>query len=496
MNHPTATPVRSRRRLPRAPLLAMLALALALPPTALAAGKLTFTPEYGSVGTAVTATATGLQPGARVALAWETADASWQGGNGDFNGIAATTVEHTLTQGTVAADGSVTMHFAVPPDYGYTHNVFVVDAAGAKVARQGFVVSPAMTISPTSGPIGTPIHVHFTGLGYKFYHLVWHLKYDGAETGALTALSTRGTADVTVPAVGAVGPHTLQAIVGTHSLPYLNEQQAPIYIPQVPVVVSDVFTLTSGPLVAPPPAATQGLLRERGTAPAVGATGASLGLDYATGQVGSPTALQGRGFPANAKVDLTWSTVVGNRISGGGWQESSRGFGSVTAGPDGSFSYRFDTPDDLGGVHHIVATAGDVSAQADYTITPSVYEVTPKVVAPGGDITVHLKGIGWTATANIITLVMDNASFGYACGFNSQGDVTIHLKAPGTAGVHFIDLYPSVYKGDLKGPGAPAATANANYLLLPMLNVVDHPVERLPSFELTFTVSGSATASN
>ncbi len=492
MTQGTASTVRPRRRLPGAPLLGVLALGFALLPAALAAGKLTFTPEYGPVGTAVTATATGLQPGAQVALAWETADASWQGGNGDFNGIAATMVEHTLAQATVGTDGSVTMHFAVPSDYGYTHNVFVVDAAGAKVARQGFVVSPAMTISPASGPVGTPIHVHFTGLGYKFYHLVWHLKYDGAETGALTALSTRGTADVTIPAVGAVGPHTLQAVVGTHSLPYLNEQQAPIYIPQVPVVVSSVFTLTSGPLVAPPPAASQGLLRERGAPPETGAAGPSLALDYATGQVGSPTALMGRGFPANAKVDLTWSTVVGNRISGGGWQESTRDFGTVTAGPDGAFTYRFDTPDDLGGVHHVVATAGDASAQADYTITPSVFEVTPKVVAPGGDITVHLKGIGWTATANIITLVMDNSSFGYACGFNSQGDVTIHIKAPGTEGVHFIDLYPSIYKGDLKGPGAPTTTANANYLLLPMLNVVDHPVERLPSFELAFTVSGGS----
>ncbi len=484
-----------RRRCPsfRVQLLAFLTLTWALLPTALAAGKLSFAPEYGPVGTGVTATASGLEPGAQVELAWETADASWQGGNGDFNGIAATTVERTVARGTVATDGSLTLHFTVPADYGYTHNVFLVDAGGTKVARQGFVVSPAMTISPTSGPIGTPIHVHFTGLGYKFYHLVWHLKYDGAETGALTALSTRGTADVTIPAAGAVGAHTLQAIVGTHSLPYLNEQQAPIYIPQVPVVVGAVFTLTPGPLVAPPPAASQGLLRERGTPPEAGRAGPSLGLDYATGQVGSPTALLGRGFPANAKVDLTWSTVVGNRISGGGWQESTRDFGTVTAGPDGTFTYRFDTPDDLGGVHHIVATAGGASAQADYTITPSVFEVTPKVVAPGGDITVHLKGIGWTATANIITLVMDNSSFGYACGFNSQGDVTIHIKAPGTEGVHFIDLYPSIYKGDLKGPGAPTETANANYLLLPMLNVVDHPVERLPSFELAFTVSGGAS---
>ena len=94
------------------------------------------------------------------------------------------------------------LHFAVPEDYGYVHNVFLTDAHGARLARQGFVVAPHMTVSPSSGPLGTPIHIHVTGLGYKFYHLVWHLKYDGADAGMLSGLSTRGVADVTLPATG------------------------------------------------------------------------------------------------------------------------------------------------------------------------------------------------------------------------------------------------------------------------------------------------------
>ncbi|MFO7545291.1 MAG: hypothetical protein R6W77_07310 [Trueperaceae bacterium] len=77
----------------------------------------------------------------------------------------------------------------------------------------------------------------------------------------------------------------------------------------------------------------------------------------------------------------------------------------------------------------------------------------------------------------------------YGCGFNSQGDVTIHLKAPGREGVHFISLYPSFYQGQVTGPGAPASPdANATYLQLPMLNHVDHPGEELPAFHLSFEV--------
>jgi hypothetical protein len=473
--------------------LAVAAVAALAAGTVAAAATLSFTPDYGPVGTAVTAEASGLTPGAHVTLSWQTADAAWHVDGGNFLGVTAKEASIQLGSGVVAADGTFKVDFTVPDDYGYVHNVFVLGADGAQVARQGFVVSPHMTISPTSGPLGTPIHVHFTGLGYKFYHLVWHLHYDGSDVGMLSALSTKGTADVTIPATGTVGPHTLQAIVGTHASPYLNEQQSPIYIPQVPLVVSDVFTITPGPAVAPAPAASQGLPRAPGGSVASGG-GPSLALDYASGPVGSPTVLHGSGFPANATVAMTWSTIVGNRISGQGYQERTRAFASLTSGADGSFTYRFDTPDDLGGVHHIVAKAGDVQARASYTITASAFEVTPRTVAPGGDITVHLKGVGWTETANIYTLVMDNGYFGYACGFNSQGDVVIHIKAPGPKGTHYIELFPSIYKGKLEGPGAPVSTANANYLLLPMLNVIDHPGERVPSFLLSFTVTGASAS--
>lgn len=41
----------------------------------------------------------------------------------------------------------------------------------------------------------------------------------------------------------------------------------------------------------------------------------------------------------------------------------------------------------------------------------------------------------------------DNNYIGYACAFNSQGDVEILLHATGEAGLHFIDLYPAIDKG-------------------------------------------------
>ena len=79
----------------------------------------------------------------------------------------------------------------------------------------------------------------------------------------------------------------------------------------------------------------------------------------------------------------------------------------------------------------------------------------------GTTFRIHLKGVGWSETANIYTVVYDNATSGYACAFNSQGDIEIIMQATGEPGWHFIDLYP----GDLQGQGdaaeqLPAAAAH------------------------------------
>ena len=49
----------------------------------------------------------------------------------------------------------------------------------------------------------------------------------------------------------------------------------------------------------------------------------------------------------------------------------------------------------------------------------------------GTPVTIHLKGVGWTEYDNIYVATYDNAYMGYACGFNSQGDVVINFTASG-----------------------------------------------------------------
>jgi hypothetical protein len=95
-----------------------------------------------------------------------------------------------------------------------------------------------------------------------------------------------------------------------------------------------------------------------------------------------------------------------------------------------------------------------------------------------------VKGVGWTETANIYTVVYDNAYIGYACGFNSQGDIEIYMKATGQPGWHFIDLYPGIYKGKERKP--------RNFQIPQLTYAEDHPGEDLPHFRFAFQITETA----
>ena len=464
----------------------ILLIALVVASAAFAQGRLVLQPDAGIVGSEVVATMTDLAPGTTVDVVWMSAAADWNVADGRFYGVVAEETRTVVATATVAGDGTATATFRVPEDFGYVHNVFV-EAEGAQVARGGYIVVPNVTIEPTSGPVGTPITVTMTGVGYRFWEIAWHLLYDGAHAGMLTAITSQGTAVATIPATGALGLHTLQLLSGTHPVPYLNQQQSPNYKPAVPTVVSALFEITEGAAVLPPPPEAQTLGRRPFTPP-MGA-GPHLWADFRSGPVGSPIALQGSGFPANSTLRLSFDSVRGNRISGGGWEVVENELGTVQTDMDGAFATTLPTPDDLGGEHTFHARADGAEATFVYTITPSVSLASPAVVEPGGDVTIVLKGVGWTETANIYTVLLNNGYLGYGCGFNSQGDVTIHLKAPGQEGVHFLSFYPSIYQGEVAGPGAPATPdANATYLQVPMLHAADHPGEELPAMHLAFEV--------
>jgi hypothetical protein len=106
----------------------------------------------------------------------------------------------------------------------------------------------------------------------------------------------------------------------------------------------------------------------------------------------------------------------------------------------------------------------------------------------GTPVTIHLKGVGWTDYDNIYVATYDNAYMGYACGFNSQGDVVINFKAAGSPGIHLIDLYPGIYQGPEGGQQL--------YRLPQLTYADDHPGNRIPALRFAFRVTAAAESTS
>jgi hypothetical protein len=180
-----------------------------------------------------------------------------------------------------------------------------------------------------------------------------------------------------------------------------------------------------------------------------------------------------------------WQTSAGSRVSGLGFEPQEKVLGEVQVGSDGRFTWPIKIPDDLGGLHGLELRSGDrMVAQAHFAIETSIVGMTPKSGPVGTPISIHLKGVGWTEYDNIYVATYDNAYMGYACGFNSQGDVVINFTASGEPGEHIIDLYPGIYQG-------PASEPQQLYRLPQLTYADDHPGNKIPALHFAFEVMPS-----
>jgi hypothetical protein len=193
--------------------------------------------------------------------------------------------------------------------------------------------------------------------------------------------------------------------------------------------------------------------------------------------------LRGEGFPANSTLDLFWQTYIGNRVGGNGFGPHENSIAKVKVGSDGKIDFPLTIPEDLGGEHGIELRDGEkLLARAYFAIETTIVSMEPASGPAGTPITIHLKGVGWTEYDNMFAATYDNAYMGYACGFNSQGDVAITFKAAGEPGTHLIDLFPGIYQGP--------PTENQLLYRMPQLTYADdHPGNKIPALHFKFNVT-------
>jgi hypothetical protein len=349
----------------------------------------------------------------------------------------------------------------------------VLQQNGRLFTQTGFSIDMTVEISPKSGPVGTPIAVEAKGIGWRSLVNSWDLLYDNNFTGWISSVTTHGSARFTIPATGGPGVHFLEVLHGELTFPYRNMQQSPQ--PDRPRWAIP-FTITADAPVLPPPLEEQA----RGNGRVLPLQGELVAMPQSSG-VGEPALVRSEGLEPGKSYRLNWTRVIGNRMTGAGWEESSTVVAESQADGSGHAEFRFNVPDDLGGAHGLWIDTGATRKFGTYWVTPTAFPLDVSRGPVGTSFTVHLKGVGWTETANIYHLVYDNNYTGYACAFNSQGDVEIPIKASGAAGWHFIDLYPGIYKG--------AETRPSNFRIPQLTYAQDHPGEDLPAFHFAFEVT-------
>lgn len=387
----------------------------------------------------------------------------------------------TLLEGKSDADGKWSGSFEVPEGFGGDYTVYVADKDG-KIGQTAFTVHPTFTMEPESGPAGTEITIKMEGLGWSTYARNWQLTYDNAYTGFVSAIATEGTAEAKIRASGPVGQHAIRLRTGYLGSPYINWKQSPYTDKPEP---DFLFEVTDGETnvenrVEDIPEIAGGVnmpeLKQ--------AKGVDVMLDKEAGTVGESVTLSASGLEADSEVELVWNTMKGNRVSGLGFAEEETVLDKVQADADGSLTYDFEVPDDLGGIpHRIDLKSGDeVVGQAYLRILPSIVSMEPKSGPVGTKIEVTINGGGWTEFDNAYYLTYDNAFSGYMCSFNSQGNLTFDLIATGEPGHHMIDLYPGIYQQKDK---------DTDMTIVPQLTYsTDHPGSAMPAIRMAFEVTG------
>jgi hypothetical protein len=447
-------------------------------------GSIALEPDQGLPGTEVTVTGVGLPPSSELTLQWNTVAGRWviEGERGEeYKGRAFDPVAVDLSTVQTDQEGAFSATFEVPEDFGFAHDVRLVDAAGIIRNQAMFDVDMDVSVTPTEGPPGTPITIVVRGMGWQTLENTRAIVYDNVYTGWMSAVTTRGYARAVIPATGSPGPHQIGILRGAYTFPYLNPEQSPR--PDI-LVYEATFTVTDGPAVLPPPIEEQNPGVRAAVVPDSTGSDSWVAVDVAAGPVGTPMTIVGGGAGPSQQVVIEWFRIVGNRVGGQGWDEQSLSLGTAVSSADGTFELPTVVPGDVGGGHRIEAVVdGETVATTEFVVTPAAASITPERGRWGTDITINLTGVGWTETANIYTVVYDNGYIGYACGFNSQGDVEVTLKATGEPGWHFIDLYPAIYKGD-ESPG------QENFRIPQLTYQDDHPGESLPAFHFAFFLEG------
>ncbi|HML01056.1 MAG TPA: fibronectin type III domain-containing protein, partial [Acidimicrobiales bacterium] len=330
-------------------------------------GAINLSPTSGCVGTPVTISGTGYTSGATIS---------------QTTGVTFAGPDVTLNAGQTVSNGSWSATFTVPNASFGNQTVTGSDSSGV-TASATFSVLPCLTLSPTSGPVGTSVTI--SGTGYTSGTTINQssgVTFDGTDVtlNASQTVSSNGTwtATFTVPNVS-VGDQTVTASDS-----------------------SGVSTSTTFDVDA-------------------------ITLSPASGPVGTSVTISGAGYTPGATISQnTGVTFAGTDVTLNAAQ---------TVSSSGTWTATFTVPNASKGAETVTATDSDsVSASTSFTVSTAISLSTTS--GPVGT-SVTVSGTGFSSGATInhssgVTIDGTAASIGSSNVSISNGAWTATFTVPNT----------------------------------------------------------------
>jgi subtilisin len=320
----------------------------------------------GKVGSSVTVTLKGFAASEYLNLTWD--------------GLPLKTIS-------VQSTGNAVTNITVPESAAGSHVVEATGATSALRVNKTYAVTPGLTLSPTSGPVGRSLSVTLRGYAAgETVSINWH---DGSTATALTSVTTSslGSANVlTIVPAAAGGGHLIEGDGSSGN------------------TAGATFSVTAAGVGTP-------------TSGAAGST-----FDFALS-----------GFAAGENIDILWFETV----------STANILTTVTASATGNVTAHLTVPESVSGSHKVLAT-GDtsgISAHQFFTVKSSI-TLAPSSGPAGTSVTATLTGYRAGETVNLAWFTTAYASAPIASGNVNglgSGSVSLTVPADATGGDHKVD---------------------------------------------------------
>ncbi|MEF8780259.1 MAG: hypothetical protein V5A46_06245 [Haloferacaceae archaeon] len=457
-------------------------------------GTLVLSDETAYVGDAIRLEGRNLPPETEIHVVWH----SWEGQWGVLKGNEVAGPQYgsrTETIGTVSTDeeGRLSHDWTIPQDYGGEHTLELQGNGGETLAEAEVTITPWFELDRTKAELGEAFTVIGYGIGPENVRNNYQITWDGTATGFVTGVQNRGTATARIRGAGPPGEHVVQVYRNALGVPFLqnNTQSA---FGEVAGGRQSVWQVeVTEPETEPPTMWMDDLIQEEPLPvhyPDLDEDAdAELEITPTSGQAGDEAVIEGQDFPPSTEVNLVWYTQEGIPYTGVEVTPARRDsyLPRVTTDTDGTFEVGVTIPTDIGSTKPIVAEVdGRSVAVTGFMMQQKIETFEPTSGHVGTEIEIELSGVGWPKYECTPYFVYDNRPLGYICsnigtGTDVQEVVKATFRAYGEPGLHFIDVYPSLF--DMRDD-------EPDFVLKPHLSYLDnHPVRPLPAMHFTFEVT-------